>query len=132
VTYNGVETTELEACLKRAHEILCEMNCVRRPALYSFNGWTADGRAVRHIFKMEGYERTGPTVERERIAKTKEPPNPMRQFGEACARAALEWAAKLCETGVDTPHPTVAGVVMRNFGASIVLARAIRAQYGDR
>ena len=39
---------------------------------------------------------------------------------EACAR--------LCETGVDTEHPTVKGHIMKDFGASTHLANAIRAR----
>ncbi len=62
---NGVPWAEFEANFHALHELLCRANLVRMPYAASFNGWTADGRAVRHRFKVEGYERTGPTVERE-------------------------------------------------------------------
>ena len=39
-----------------------------------------------------------------------------------------EACAKVCETGVDTEHPTVKGHIMNNFGASPILAKAIRAR----
>jgi hypothetical protein len=48
------------------------------------------------------------------------------------ARKAIEEereaCAKVCETGVDTEHPTVKGHIMKNFGASSHLAEAIRAR----
>lgn len=40
---------------------------IRCAAGWSFNGWTTEGRAVRHRIKIEGYERTGPKVDKERI-----------------------------------------------------------------
>ena len=45
-------------------------------------------------------------------------------------RAMAEQAeadAKLCESGVDTAHPTVPNIIMPKFGASSHLAAAIRA-----
>jgi hypothetical protein len=58
---------EVECLYRRIHELMLEENVLRDAAGWSFNGWTADGRAVRHHFKVEGYERTGPAVEQERI-----------------------------------------------------------------
>ena len=40
--------------------------------------------------------------------------------------AERERCAKVCETGVDTEHPTVKGHIMKNFGVSSHLAAAIR------
>jgi hypothetical protein len=37
-------------------------------------------------------------------------------------------AAEICENGVDTPHPTVKEHIMRNFGKSPTLSKAIRAE----
>jgi hypothetical protein len=59
--------------------------------------------------------------------------------GEAALKAAessivlamkieREACAKVCETGVDTEHPTVKGHIMKDFGASTHLANAIRAR----
>jgi hypothetical protein len=45
---------------------------------------------------------------------------------ELVAAAERERCAKVCETGVDTEHPTVKGHIMKNFGASSHLAAAIR------
>jgi len=39
-----------------------------------------------------------------------------------------EACAKVCEDGVDTEHPTVKGHIMKNFGSSAHLAKAIRAR----
>jgi hypothetical protein len=48
-----------------------------------------------------------------------------RMIQEAVA-AERERCAKVCETGVDTEHPTVKGHIMKNFGVSSHLAAAIR------
>jgi hypothetical protein len=40
---------------------------------------------------------------------------------------ALEQAAKVCDAGVDTQHPTVKDCIMPSFGKSSTLAAAIRA-----
>jgi len=37
-----------------------------------------------------------------------------------------EACAKICDKGVDTPHPTVEGIIMKDFGSSFILATAIR------
>jgi len=37
-----------------------------------------------------------------------------------------ERCAKVCDNGVDTEHPTVKGHIMKRFGASTLLAKAIR------
>ena len=42
--------------------------------------------------------------------------------------AEREACAKVCESGVDTEHPTVKGHIMKDFGASTHLANAIRAR----
>ena len=42
--------------------------------------------------------------------------------------AEREACAKVCESGVDTEHPTVKGHIMKDFGASPHLANAIRAR----
>ena len=39
-----------------------------------------------------------------------------------------EACAKVCEQGVDTEHPTVKGHIMKDLGASKLLAAAIRAR----
>jgi hypothetical protein len=67
-TYNGVPTKDLEHHAKRLHELLCEGDMIACKAGWAFNGWTSAGRAVRHRIRIEGYERTGPTVEKERAA----------------------------------------------------------------
>lgn len=60
---------EIEQHARRIHELMCQANLIGGgSATCSFNGWTADGRAVRHTIKVSGYERTGPKVERERAA----------------------------------------------------------------
>jgi hypothetical protein len=64
--YNGVNMDEIESLLKRVHELMCAGGLVRMKYGYDFNGWLPDGRAVRHKFKLDGYERTGPTVAKER------------------------------------------------------------------
>jgi hypothetical protein len=48
------------------------------------------------------------------------------RFAALVAAAERERCAKVCETGVDTEHPTVKGHIMKNFGASPHLAAAIR------
>lgn len=62
---NGVPWAEFEAHFQALHELLCRANLIRMPHAASFNGLTADGRPVRHRFKVEGYQRTGPAAERE-------------------------------------------------------------------
>ena len=48
---------------------------------------------------------------------------------EALVRAdEREACAKVCENGIDTEHPTVKDIIMKNFGASSHLAAAIRAR----
>lgn len=44
----------------------------------------------------------------------------------AAVLAEREACANICDTGVDTPHPTVKDHVMRNFAPSPTLAAAIR------
>jgi hypothetical protein len=66
VIYNGVDMTEISSLLKRVHELMCAGGLVRIKYGYSFNGWLPDGRAVKHKFELGGYERTGPTVAKER------------------------------------------------------------------
>ncbi|MBB3642587.1 hypothetical protein [Variovorax atrisoli] len=64
--------TEIEAHARRIHELMCEANLIGgTSSTCSFTGWTADGRAVRHTIHVRGYERTGPTVEKERAALAK-------------------------------------------------------------
>jgi hypothetical protein len=50
------------------------------------------------------------------------------RFAALVAEAEREACAKVCETGVDTEHPIVKGHIMRNFGGSKLLAKAIRAR----
>ena len=72
VTLNGVPMAEIEHHARRLHELLCQANLIQgKGATCSFNGWTADGRPVRHTVKVEGYVRIGPRVEAERIARAK-------------------------------------------------------------
>lgn len=47
---------------------------------------------------------------------------------EAGKQAEREACAKVCANGVDTEHPTVKGHIMKDFGASSLLAAAIRAR----
>lgn len=68
-TLNGVAFAEIERHLRAVHELLCQANMVRAPALASYNGWTADGRPVRHRFQVAGYERSGSKVEQERRSR---------------------------------------------------------------
>ena len=49
-------------------------------------------------------------------------------FAALVAAKEREACAELCETGVDIEHPTVKGHIMNNFGASPILAKAIRAR----
>lgn len=63
---------EIEQHARRIHELMCAANLIGgTSATCSFNGWAADGRAVRHTIKVHGYERTGPTVDKERAAVAK-------------------------------------------------------------
>ena len=52
-------------------------------------------------------------------------------FAALVAAAEREACAKVCENGVDTEHPTVKGHIMKDFGQSTLLAKAIRAR-GDK
>jgi hypothetical protein len=52
----------------------------------------------------------------------------MKAYAAKAVEAEREACAKVCETGVDTEHPIVKGHIMRNFGGSKFLARAIRAR----
>lgn len=65
VTYNGCDMAEIESLLKRVHELMCAGGLIKAGG-WAFNGWLPDGRAVRHKFELAGYERTGPTVAKER------------------------------------------------------------------
>lgn len=65
-TLNSRPFDEFEGPARALHDALCRANMIQSKSGWSFNGWTADGRAVRHRIKIEGYERTGPTVEKER------------------------------------------------------------------
>ena len=51
-----------------------------------------------------------------------------KAFAALVAAKEREACAELCETGVDTEHPTVKGHIMNNFGACPILAKAIRAR----
>ena len=55
-------------------------------------------------------------------------PIAFERFAKLVAAKEREACAELCETGVDTEHPTVKGHIMNNFGASPILAKAIRAR----
>lgn len=60
---------EIEHHARQIHELMRQANLIGVGlATCTFSGWTADGRAVRHTIKVEGYERTGPRVENERVA----------------------------------------------------------------
>lgn len=66
-TMNGVPWSGFEAHFLAIHDAMCRANLVSGGSVGgSYKGWTADGRAVTHRFHVSGYERTGPTVERER------------------------------------------------------------------
>ena len=65
-TLNSLPYDDFEGPARALHAALCRANMVQCRSGWSFNGWTADGRAVRHRIKIEGYERTGPAVEKER------------------------------------------------------------------
>ena len=56
----------------------------------------------------------------------------LERFAEIVRADAIdderEACAKVCESGVDTEHPTVKGHIMKDFGASSLLAAAIRAR----
>jgi hypothetical protein len=49
-------------------------------------------------------------------------------FAALVAAAEREACANVCDKGVDTEHPTVKGHIMKDFGASSLLAAAIRAR----
>jgi hypothetical protein len=64
---NGVPWAEFETHFQALHELLCRANLIGGASVGgSYKGWLADGRSVMHRFSVSGYERTGPTVERER------------------------------------------------------------------
>lgn len=63
--FTQTDSKELENLMLQVHELLCKQGRVRGGD-WSFNGWLPDGRAIRHKFKLSGYERTGSTVTRER------------------------------------------------------------------
>lgn len=69
------DSKEVEALMQKVHELLCKQGRIKGGD-WSFNGWLPDGRAVRHKFRLDGYERTGPTVDKER--KTLGLPTPKR------------------------------------------------------
>ena len=73
-TFNGLPFDEFEGPARALHDALCRANMIQSKNGWSFNGWTADGRAVRHRIRIEGYERTGPGVEKERAALLGEQP----------------------------------------------------------
>lgn len=73
-TLNGLPFDEFEGPARALHDALCRANMIQSKSGWSFNGWTADGRAVCHRIRIEGYERTGPGVEKERAALTGEQP----------------------------------------------------------
>lgn len=73
---------EIERHARRIHELMCQANLIGgMAATCSFNGWTADGRAVRHTIKTDGYERTGPKVEKERAALAAHPSTDQNHSG---------------------------------------------------
>lgn len=63
------DRAQVDGHFKAIHEIMCRNSMVKMDGGWSHTGWTADGRPVRHKFSVGGYERTGPTVEREREAR---------------------------------------------------------------
>ncbi|VTU44903.1 DUF3850 domain-containing protein [Variovorax sp. RA8] len=69
-TLNGPPVDEFEGPARALHDALCRASMIQCKHGWSFSGWTADGRAVRHRIRIEGYERTGPGVEKERAART--------------------------------------------------------------
>ena len=50
-----------------------------------------------------------------------------RALAKQAFNAGLEAAAKVCEKGADMQHPIIKEHMMKNFGSSAHLARAIRA-----
>ena len=54
----------------------------------------------------------------------------IERFAALVAAAEREACAKVCENGVDTEHPTVKGHIMKDFGQSTLLSKAIRARGG--
>ncbi|KWT70794.1 MULTISPECIES: DUF3850 domain-containing protein [unclassified Variovorax] len=73
-TLNGLPFDEFEGPARALHDALCRASMIQCKNGWSFNGWTADGRAVRHRIKVEGYERTGPSVDKEPAALVGEQP----------------------------------------------------------
>lgn len=65
--FTGAGSKELEVLMQRVHALLCKQGRIKGGD-WSFNGFLPDGRGVRHKFRLDGYERTGPTVEKERAA----------------------------------------------------------------
>ncbi len=51
---------------EQIHNLLCQQGKIRG-GKWDFSGWLSDGRAVRHRFDLNGYERKGPTVNKDRI-----------------------------------------------------------------
>jgi hypothetical protein len=62
----------------------------------------------------------------EALVRADERDRAMRE--NAYVQAEREACAKLCDKGVDTEHPTVKGHIMKDFGRSSLLAKAIRAR----
>ena len=73
-TFNGLPFDDFEGPARALHAALCRANMIQSKSGWSFSGWTADGRAVCHRIRIEGYERTGPGVEKERAALIGEQP----------------------------------------------------------
>ncbi len=48
------------------------------------------------------------------------------EFVRNLLEAEIEACAKVCEQGVQYQHPTVRGHIIKNFGKSELLAKAIR------
>jgi hypothetical protein len=56
-TFNGLPFDEFEGPARALHDALCRANMIQSKSGWSYDGWTADGRAVRHRIRIEGYER---------------------------------------------------------------------------
>ena len=67
-TTTGDRQRRIEALLRKVSDLLLAENRVRGGD-WSFSGWTADGRPVRHTFRLTGYVRSGKAVEAERIER---------------------------------------------------------------
>ena len=66
---NPEERAEVDRHFRAIHEIMLRHNLVRMSGGWKLEGWAADGRALTHKFRVDGYERTGPRVERDRKAQ---------------------------------------------------------------